>query len=300
MIPQLPLHVALTVDVDPDANRAVEGRAGAVSAGAGGNARLRGTIEGLSRLAEVVLEHGWPATLFWEGRTLEGLAGREPGLLDRLRGAPLVEHGCHGMYHEDFAGKDSGVPLDAEATRDALREACRTYWKHLGGEPDLFRAPYCRLTEPLIDVLWELDFRCDASRTAAAPGRDTLSPYPLRQADGRTLWEAPLSRWENSRGRAMDAYLWPLLEGKRSPDDYRWLIDSAASACPGGLLQLALHPWHLCVGEEGREWSEPRRRRCVEQVTSVLRSAAERDDVEFCTVGGYLDERSGGARRAEA
>ncbi|MEF8787524.1 MAG: polysaccharide deacetylase family protein, partial [Planctomycetota bacterium] len=245
-----PLYVAITADIDPDANRAIEGRPGAVSAGAGEGARLFGAVEGLRRMADLLLEENWPATLFWEGRTLEGVAEREPDLLDRLRDAPALEHGCHGMYHEDFAGETSGVPLDRDATRNALREAVRTCRQHLGGEPELFRAPYCRLTEPLIDVLWEMEFRCDASRTAVGPGRDILSPYPLRQAEGRTLWEAPLCRWEDRWGRPMDAYLWPLLEGKRSADDYRQLVDSVASACPGGLLQVALHPWHLCAGQD--------------------------------------------------
>jgi len=294
MSPRSPLYIALTLDVDPDANRAVEGRAGAVSAGDGEGARLGGTIEGLRRLTDVVLDGRWPATLFWEGRTLENVADREPGLLDRLRGSSLVEHGCHGMYHEDFAGEDSGVPLDVDATRRALREASGAYGRHLGGEPGLFRAPYCRLTEPLIDVLWEMGFRCDASRTAVGPGRDILSPYALRQEGERALWEVPLCRWKDFEGRAMDAYLWPLLEGNRAVADYRYLVDSTASACPGGLLQLALHPWHLCVGQDGTEWPEARRRRSTGLVTSLLRSAAGREDVEFCTVGGYLEGRAGG------
>lgn len=295
-----PLYLAVTADVDPDANRAVEGREKPITPGMEGDVRLSGVVDGLRRLADLLLEGDWPATLFWEGRTLEVVARRKPDLLNRLRKSPLLEHGCHGMYHRDFAGEDTDVPLDAEATRGALREACAAYREHLGGEPDLFRAPYCRLTDELIDALWELEFRCDASRTAVGPGRDLLSPYPLRREGGRTLWEAPLCRWQGPGGRAMDAYLWPLLEGKRGPDDYAHLLDEVAEACPGGLLQLALHPWHLCVGQDGAEWPGERRRCSLERVEAVLRAAAGRGDVEFCTLGGYLETHRRGPDGAEA
>ena len=117
---QAHLYVALTADVDPDANRPARGRIGAVSPGAGDGVSLDGALEGLGLLADIKADDGPPWTLFWEGRTLEEVAERRPELLDRLRRGERFAHGSHGMHHEDFAGRDTGVSVGPERTRSIL------------------------------------------------------------------------------------------------------------------------------------------------------------------------------------
>ncbi|MBS3762320.1 MAG: hypothetical protein KGZ25_03340, partial [Planctomycetes bacterium] len=52
-------------------------------------------------------------------------------------------------------------------------------------------------------------------------------------------------------GNPISCYLWQLFEGNRQPDDYMYLVEQTLRACPGGLLQIALRPWHLKVNSNG-------------------------------------------------
>ena len=70
----LPLCVAVTADVDPDANRACPGRVDAVSPASGGKvACLEACAAGLEALAAVLERLGIPCTFFWEARSLQTL-----------------------------------------------------------------------------------------------------------------------------------------------------------------------------------------------------------------------------------
>ncbi|MGD2175180.1 MAG: polysaccharide deacetylase family protein, partial [Candidatus Brocadiaceae bacterium] len=142
-----PLYAALTVDVDPDANRPAAGRPDAVSPE--GEAAFTACLQGLDALVALLEERRLPATFFWEGRTLQALAERSPTLLERVRSCDAFEHGCHGFAHEDFSGAGSGVPLTRPQTRRALRRAAEAFRLHFGRDPQAFRAPYCRMTEHL-------------------------------------------------------------------------------------------------------------------------------------------------------
>ena len=276
------LFVAITADVDPDANRACPGRPDAVSPGAGDTATFDACFEGLGILLDALDEHGLPATLFWEGRTLEELAGRRPDLLARLADTPSLEHGAHAYRHEDFAGTVSGLPLDAAQTADAVARAGAAVRDAFGAEPAGFRAPYCRLTGQLLRALADAGYAYDASTT------HMLSPAwglrPLRMSYELRLHELALCRSTDARGRPISCYLWQLCEGNRTVDDYVHLLRSARECGPGGLLQIALHPWHLVVSAEGRPLGDAPLRELRALLTRIL---AE-DGVAFTTTGAYL------------
>lgn len=282
-----PLFVALTADVDPDANRPEFGRIGAVSAGRpNGSVGLDACFEGLSIILETLHDADLPATLFWESRTLQELASREPGLLRRATRDLTLEHGCHGCCHEDFAGKVSGRPIGAAEAKEIVARAATAFASVIGAAPRAFRAPYCRMTAALAHVLAEEGYAYDASLTRRPSAEWRLRPYRL--PDAPTVWELALCRWTDTKGKPISCYLWQLFEKNRPVQDYVDLIKSLRETCAGGLLQIAFHPWHLIVSEDGSRLpcrpgaSMPALfRRFVEQ-------AAQLGGLEFTTCGAYL------------
>jgi hypothetical protein len=280
---QAPLFIALTADVDPDANRAVPGRPDAVTSGEpAGQARTDACLEGLRAMLGLLAEASLPASLFYEGRTLDALAERAPALLGQLRAGGSLEHGCHGWRHEDFAGLDTGLPLDEQETRRALDAAGQAFRRAFGRPPAAFRAPYCRLTAHLTAALQDLGYLYDATETRIPSADWPMRPYRLGEG---TLYELALTRWRDRRGRPISCYLWQLFEGRRPVHDYVELAESLRGQFPGGLLQLALHPWHLIVSEHNQPLADP-----VRKLAELLGELSSREGLAFTTTGRYLAE----------
>jgi hypothetical protein len=282
-----PLFVALTLDVDPDANRPAPGRLEAVSAGAGEGVRLDGCLAGLTEVLDLLEETELPATFFWEGRTLEGLRSRQPELIERIAREPGFEHGCHGYGHEDFAAGADGRAVPAEAAVGILRRAGAAIADAFGAPPRAFRAPYCRMTDELAAALVRLDYAYDASLTREAADEWALRPYPLQAAGGR-LWELALCRTTDPAGRPMSGYLWQLFEGRRPVADYVHLLESLRDRFPGGLLQIALHPWHLVVSEDGSPLPGRGRDRPGRRLGELLGRLTCAERLKPTTAGAYL------------
>jgi len=282
-----PLYVALTADVDADANRAVRGRIDAVSAGAGEQrARYDACFKGLHQLATALGDLGLPATLFWEGRALEALAECDPEMARRLAADEALEHACHGYAHEDFAGTETGLPLDEEASAGVLQRAGQAMHTVLGVRPAGFRAPYCRLTPELARALAQAGYAYDASATRRPSGGWRLRPYRLPEAPA--LWELALCRGRDGAGRTISTYLWQMFEGNRPSSDYLELIARLSTTCPDGLLQVALHPWHLVVGADGLPLQRGGIDRPIEQLRGLLTDLVNAPRIAFTTVGRYL------------
>lgn len=282
----MPLSVALTVDVDPDANRPARGRPDAVSPC--GEAAFCACFEGMEVLASIVEESGVPVALFWEARTLARLAGSKEELLDRLMQLSGLENGCHGLRHEDFAGNRTGLPLNRENVQILLQQAEGVFRSVLGEAPQGFRAPYCRLTDELAEGLTAAGYRYDASRTHELSHDCVLAPYQLETGD---LWEVPLCRARDSRGSTVSAYLWQLCEGNRTWRDYADLLDAARRRCPHGLVQFALHPWHLVVNADGEPHDDDRRRAIADGIAQLLEHVTGDEALQFTTPGAYLAAR---------
>lgn len=288
-----PLYLAFTVDVDADANRPARGRPDAVTAGrAPQGAAYDACFEGLETLLRVLERLSLPAALFWEARCLDRLASRNPDLLAQALENPLLEHGGHGWRHEDFAGKQSGVPLGRDETERVLTRAAQVFDSVLQSRPHGFRAPYCRLTPELAQALPAYGYLYDAS-LARRPGEDwQLRPYRLEL--NPALWELSLCRGTDRQGRPISGYLWQLLEGRRQVGDYLHLAESLRDRAPGGLLQLALHPWHLLVAEDGAPFGPEGAAVRLRQVEALLQRAAAKAGIEFATPGAYLWSHSNG------
>ncbi|MCK4283077.1 MAG: polysaccharide deacetylase family protein [Candidatus Brocadiae bacterium] len=282
---QEPLFVAVTVDVDPDANRPQPGRADAVSPA--GEARYDACFEGLGLLLNVLEGMGAPATFFWEARSLRRLTATRGDLAARVLGNASFEHGCHSHRHEDFAGKQTGLPLGPEETRGVLERAAEVFDSVLARAPQGFRAPYCRLTQELTDALAAFGYAYDASLTRQPGSHWRLRPFPLAASAG--LWELALCRWRDRHGKPISSYLWQLCEGKRQVEDYVHVAASLRDANAGGLLQIALHPWHLVVSKDGGRLPAGHAGSPAARVEQVLAKAADIEGVKLTTAGAYLD-----------
>jgi len=282
-----PFFVALTADVDPDANRPEAGRIGAASAGGpDGAIRLDACFEGLSIALATLHDAGLPATLFYESRTLRELASREPGLLRGATDDRAFEHGCHGYCHEDFAGKVSGLPISAAEAKAIMVRADEAFASVMGAPPRAFRAPYCRVTPALAHALAEEGYAYDASLTQRPSAAWRLRPYRL--PDAPTVWELALCRSNDKQGRPISCYLWQLFEGNRPVQDYVDLVRSVRRTCPGGLLQIAFHPWHLIVSQDGGRLPSRAGGTGPSLFRQFVEQAAQLSGLEFTTCGAYL------------
>jgi hypothetical protein len=281
------LYVALTVDVDADANRPCPGRPDAVSPG--GEARFEACAQGFEAVADLTAELGWPCTLFWTGRALLALHREAGGAVGRLADRRDIEHACHGFAHEDFTGRDTGLPLSAEETLRTVRAATGVVARITGRTPTGFRAPYCRIGTHLPDALRALGYLYDASLTRAACDEWGLKSYPLPpQYGGNPLLELALCRGHDASGGVITGYLWQLFEGRREPSDYVDCAASLAGRFPGGLLQIALHPWHLLIDKDGHPLSRRSGRDAASDLRAALDGVASLPGVRLTTAGEYL------------
>jgi hypothetical protein len=209
------LHVAVTVDVCPDANREAPGRVETVTAGTGSGVELHACRRGLGLIVELVERLELPCTFFWEGRLLAEFADSVPDLIERLAREGGHEHACHGLKHEDFAGEVSGIPLNRDDCEAVLCQASGIVKEQFAGPLPGFRAPYGRLTSPLLDALQARGFRYDATRLTFHDSNGGLAPSVLREDESRgSLWELPMCLGRDDEGETISSYLWQLFEGR--------------------------------------------------------------------------------------
>ena len=116
-----PLYVAISLDIDPDANSAVKGRHDALSSPIEhGEIRVDACKKGLRIILELLEKHDIDATLFYEARTAKMLI--EDGM-DLPKLSERHEIACHSLKHEDFLGKVSGLPMDEKSSEKTISAA---------------------------------------------------------------------------------------------------------------------------------------------------------------------------------
>ena len=281
-----PLRVAITLDIDPDANRAVPGRVDAVSPPVEeGQARFDAVADGFRSALDTLASLGIPATLFFESRTARQLAERGLDLPALCRGHEVA---CHGREHEDLLGTESGRPLSRDEIREALSQSVVEIEQVTGVRPTGFRAPYTRVNDTVLAVLAELGFAYDSSITRRAGSEWPLAPYAVGQAP-TSHWGVPLPSFRDDRGKCMSCYLWPLFEGKREPAEYVTVAARCAERFPGGIFQFALHPWHILVDEKGRPFTPSQVGRNREAMTEILTRVSQLEGVVMEALGTCLD-----------
>lgn len=231
--------ICLTVDLDRDANIPSGDSLQACSAdrGSGTEPRFSSSRKGTELLVGLLDEMGVKATFFAEARTL-----KETDASDMLTGHEIA---LHGLDHEDFTGGSCGIKMDDDEIRDVLAKG-KDMIKDLSGKyPRGFRAPYMRFDPSKYHILEDIGMKYDSSVYAEINER--MIPYSIGG-----ITEFPVPQGTDANGKRMMAYLWPMHEGKRGPEDYIRM----AMRMKEGVFVLATHTWHMAETVAGGPMDE--------------------------------------------
>jgi peptidoglycan/xylan/chitin deacetylase (PgdA/CDA1 family) len=176
-------------------------------------------------------ETGLKATFFAEARALQNM-NAEFG---------KNEVAMHGLDHEDMTGEVSGVRLSEDALKDIMMNSIDIIRGATGSTPTGFRAPYMRTNGTVMNILSKLRLRYDSSLYADI--KETMHPYDL----GNGMKEIPVPVATDGNGRKLYAYLWPMHEGLRTPDEYIRMAETVKE----GTFVIATHSWHMVESRSG-------------------------------------------------
>ncbi|MBI5226103.1 polysaccharide deacetylase family protein [Candidatus Micrarchaeota archaeon] len=221
-------HLVFTVDVDRDAAWPVEGN-GTAGTRHKPAPSFDATRKGFFSLLETVNALDVPTTFFFEAATALEL---EPV---SLKGHEIA---CHGLDHEDFTGKHTDKPFTRVERRTTLQNALTLLENRFNTDIDGFRAPYLGWDLDLLMAIAETGFSYDSS---IVQGHLKNPPLP----------ELYLPEWKDALGHKMSGYLWPLMENKRSVQEY---VDAVTKSIAQNepYVVLSTHSWHThCSVERG-------------------------------------------------
>ncbi len=271
-------YAVFTVDVDRDVNVAEHGRYDAASTVRGqetSSFRTESSARGLSMIAGLLGDLSIKATFFLEGDTLRAIA-KKADVRTILSGH---EVGCHGVCHEDITGESTGICLTGPEIESVVSESASIVEDIVGKKPTGFRAPYLHTNSETLAILAKEGFKYDSSKTVdVKQGR--VGPYRLEEG----LWELPVARGLDARGKHVVSYLWPMHEGKRRPDDY---LDMALGL-KNGCLVIATHSWHMVETYGGGILDEQLVAENLSHVRRVLEGVREMG-FEFHTASEAVD-----------
>ncbi|MEM2046642.1 MAG: polysaccharide deacetylase family protein [Candidatus Jordarchaeales archaeon] len=271
-------YVALTIDLDRDYPVPVSGTLKAASYSPECKPSFTCTIRGLKALSNMLEEISLKVTFFVEARALQHICAHDEALLGVVT---KNEVGCHGLDHEDLAGKYTGVPIPPLQQLALIRKATEIISGITGLKPVGFRAPYLSTTPNLGEILRSLDYKYDSS--IYSESFKPPHPYLL----GCKLFEVPLPLYPLNERKAT-LYTWTLHEGKRSFDEFKHILDTYIANDDGGLLMISTHAWHFAYRISSNLKLSPRQ--VQENVSLLYRLIAYLEDkgVSFLPIGEYL------------
>ncbi len=280
------MYVAISLDIDPDANSAVEGRHDALSSPIEhGEIRIDACKKGLQRILDLLEKYDIDATLFYEARTAQMLI--EDGMyLPRL--SERHEIACHSLKHEDFLGKVSGIPMEEKSIEESIGKAKEILAKIFKREIKGFRAPYTRINRTVVKVLEQLGFQYDSSETATLGTGWAGKPY-LLEAFGSRLVELALPSFHDAKGKKMSSYLWAIFEGRRVFGEYIDVVVQARDIAKQGLFVFSIHPWHLYVDCRGNQFGKDRVRENAENLESIFSQLKQMQGIRILRQDKYME-----------
>ncbi|MBE7444000.1 MAG: polysaccharide deacetylase family protein [Planctomycetia bacterium] len=280
------LYVAISLDIDPDANSAVEGRHDALSSPVGHDKiRVEACKRGLQKALELLDVYDLDATLFYEARTAQMLVadGMDlPTLSERH------EVSCHSLKHEDFLGKVSGIPMDEKSIEKSIDKATEILVEIFGREIKGFRAPYTSINRTVVKVLERLGFHYDSSETVTLGTGWAGKPYSLEAFDS-SLMELALPSFRDANGKKMSSYLWAIFEGRRISSEYIDAVLQARDVAKGGLFIFSIHPWHVYVDYRGNPFSNNQVKKNLENLDSILSQLKLTQGIHILRQDKYLE-----------
>src|SRR3990167_212342 len=282
------LYVAISLDIDPDANSAVEGRHDALSSPIEyGEIRVDACKKGLQKILGLLEKYDIDATLFYEARTAQMLI--ESGMhLPKL--SERHEIACHSLKHEDFLGRVSGIPMNEKSIEESIEKAKEILVKIFGREIKGFRAPYTRINRTVVKVLERLGFQYDSSETVTLGTGWAGKPYLLEAFDS-SLSELALPSFHDAKGKKMSSYLWAIFEGRRIFSEYIDAIVQARDMDKQGLFVFSIHPWHLYVDCQGNQFGKNQVRKNLENLESIFSQLKQMQGIQILRQDKYMEAR---------
>src|SRR3990167_3144271 len=280
-----PMYVAISLDIDPDANSAVEGLHDALSSPVEyGEIRVDACKKGLQKILELLEKYDIDATLFYEARTAQMLVADR---MDLPKLSERHEVSCHSLKHEDFLGKVSGIPMDEKSSEKTISEAKDILEKIFKRDTKGFRAPYTRINRTVVKVLEQLGFQYDSSETATLGTGWVGNPYPLTAFDS-SLMELALPSFRDAKGKKMSSYLWAIFEGRRIFSEYIDAVVQARDMAKQGLFVFSIHPWHLYVDYRGNQFSNNQVRKNIENLESIFSQLKQMLGIQILRQDEYM------------
>ena len=279
------LNIAISLDIDPDANTAVEGRLDALSASFNGKVCVEACKKGLQKTLKLLDVYAIESTLFYEARTAQML------LTDRMDLPELSERhevACHSLKHEDFLGLVSSMPMEESHIEETIIEAREILEKMFGRNIKGFRAPYTRINHTVVKVLERLGFQYDSSETRMVGIEWTGKPFSLEVFDSNLL-EAALPILHDAKGKRISSYLWAIFEGKRIPSDHIDAILQVREVTKGGLFIFSIHPWHLYVDCQGNPFRGEQVKKNLANLEYILSQLKQLHGIQILRQDKYLE-----------
>src|SRR3989338_2373749 len=281
-----PMYVAISLDIDPDANSAVEGRHDALSSPVEyGEIRVDACKKGLQKILELLEKYDIDATLFYEARTAQMLVADR---MDLPKLSERHEIACHSLKHEDFLGRVSGIPMNEKSIEESIEKAKEILVKIFGREIKGFRAPYTRINRTVVKVLERLGFQYDSSETATLDTGWAGIPYPLEVFDS-SLLELALPSFHDAKGKKMSSYLWAIFEGQRIFSEYIDAVLQSRDVAKGGLFAFSIHPWHLYVDCRGNQFGKNQARNNLENLDSIFSQIKQMQGIRILRQDKYME-----------
>ncbi len=281
------MYVALSLDIDPDANSAVEGRHDALSSPTEqGTIRVDACKKGLQKIFALLEKYDIAATLFYEARTAQMLLGDG---MDLPKLSERHEIACHSLKHEDFMGKTSGMPMDEKSIGESISEAKHILEKLFGRTVKGFRAPYTRINQTVVKILEQSGFQYDSSETLTLDINWNGIPYRLDTFNSNLL-ELALPSFPDAKGKKMTSYLWAIFEGRRGPGEYTDAVFQARNAVGEGLFVFSTHPWHLYVDCRGIPFRDDQVRRNLENLETILSRIKQMEGIQIHRQDTFLED----------
>ena len=252
---RISMKACFTVDLDRDVNFLNGIEAGSLDRGQGTAPRFVSSEKGAGIIQEVLDETGIKATFFAETTTLS-----KTDSFDIVGGNEIA---IHGVDHEDI------TLMTEDEIGTMLGNASDTVKKITGMRPKGFRAPFMRYDERLFPLLRKIGVRYDSSSYGNT----------VTMIDGIT--EIPVSQGTDINGRKMAAYLWPMHEGIRSPNDY---VELAAK---NELFVFATHTWHMAESRDRGLMDADEMKKNKEHLAHIISSLLD-SGFEFVTMDSLI------------
>ncbi len=237
-----------TIDLDRDVNVEVPNELAAGSLSRGGNSlpRFESTFMGLSLLSDLLDDIGIKATYFAEGRTLEKMSD--------VSGLSGHEVGVHGYDHENLTN------LSEDEIYSIVSKTAGIVFDKVGYHPKCFRAPYMNSSDSVLKAISRAGFSVDSSEYSELS--DNVQPYEIYPG----IIEVPVTEGKDINGKKIAAYLWPMHENKRIPEDYV----NMANEIKSGVFVLATHTWHITESRSSGYFNKENLSRNLDAVSEVL------------------------------